>query len=127
MTPGVAAATAAKTGTRSGISRASILVGTRGPGSTVTRSAAVRTCPPIAASTRQTALSPWRESRSIPVTVTPSPPSMPRQSQGAALDQSPSTCTTPGLAYPWEAIVQPSSCSLGVRPKVARARRVSWR
>ena len=39
------------------------------------------------------------------------------------MDQSPSTCTTPGLAYPWEAIVQPSSCSLGVRPKVARARK----
>ena len=80
------------------MSRASIWVGRRGPRKAVTRSPVMWSRAPIWASTSQTALSPWREAGSIPFTVTLSPPNAPRHSQGAALDQSPSTWTRLG---PW--------------------------
>jgi len=91
VSPSAAAASTEITGTRSGMSEASISVPRRFEGDDTTCSSVTITLPPNFLIMSTIFLSPCTDSGFSPVTATEFLPTAPAHSQNAALDQSPST------------------------------------
>ena len=100
VVPSDTAATADMTGTRSGISRAESSNPWSLSGLTVAAFVERTMRAPKRESAARMLRSPWAELIETPSTVMVSVPMAPAHSQNAALDQSPSTATSPGVRNP---------------------------